>query len=129
MRISDWSSDVCSSDLFTPAARPRKLRPLARAVRPAFGPLAPVSNRSHRTSVSVWRTDARSAKRFAHQRSPILKSRAAGKRMRYGVQPHSGARARSNCLGKIHGFGAATQVAGQAVPGGQGVDEDRKSVV
>src|SRR3546814_1455052 len=62
MRISDWSSDVCSSDLrnhpgapianlFNPAARPRKLRPLARAVRPAFGPLAPVSNRSEERRV------------------------------------------------------------------------------
>src|SRR3546814_9744176 len=33
MRISDWSSDVCSSDLRTPAARLRPLRGAAAPVR------------------------------------------------------------------------------------------------
>src|SRR3546814_4676091 len=38
MRISDWSSDVCSSDLDRGAADPRQFEWLRRAVRVAEGP-------------------------------------------------------------------------------------------
>src|SRR3546814_14757655 len=40
MRISDWSSDVCSSDLVLLHARPRRSRPDRLALRAAVGELA-----------------------------------------------------------------------------------------
>src|SRR3546814_12633381 len=52
MRISDWSSDVCSSDLPTEAAQLETFRRLA------FGPGAPVPGRDH---LAKWQQPIRAA--------------------------------------------------------------------
>src|SRR3546814_8784531 len=36
IRISDWSSDVCSSDLFANAVQSRNLREIATSIDPVF---------------------------------------------------------------------------------------------
>src|SRR3546814_280524 len=59
MRISDWSSDVCSSDLRRPA--PRRLQP--RAVRRAGGPavarMARLRRRRGRLPAAAGRSEER----------------------------------------------------------------------
>src|SRR3546814_1823754 len=65
MRISDWSSDVCSSDL-TPPPRRTEVR-LPRG-RPRYGPRLPrrTGPRRHRRTDVAYRVSTRSCRRPAH---------------------------------------------------------------
>src|SRR3546814_4793934 len=51
MRISDWSSDVCSSDLAAIAAKPRRLAPARHALTPLAPSLAAVERMSDATGM------------------------------------------------------------------------------
>src|SRR3546814_1685641 len=56
MRISDWSSDVCSSDLTTGKAPPDPVRPMGRRIRRAgVGPAVgvPASARERRIAYGM----------------------------------------------------------------------------
>src|SRR3546814_3401076 len=68
LRISDWSSDVCSSDLAGHALRRRVRRP---------GQLAAL--RARRRACPGWRTEPASARRpTGRTRSPVLPPRGGG---------------------------------------------------
>src|SRR3546814_9217008 len=74
MRISDWSSDVCSSDLF----RSNRIRRAARAAR---RPAAPCPRLLHRPA-SAWQKSAKAAResRDASCRKPKIRAPDEGGR-------------------------------------------------
>src|SRR3546814_7338601 len=67
MRISGWSSDVCSSDLEDDAERDRREQPRGREAQPAQRRLAVHADRHHREAVG---------KREGEERQPSIADRA-----------------------------------------------------
>src|SRR3546814_1110941 len=78
MRISDWSSDVCSSDLASrddPASSDASKAPLASAMAAAAGLVGCVQNRRNEVRQIVgWPCEP-------HNRRPVLMPRLGGARL------------------------------------------------
>src|SRR3546814_18416675 len=76
MRISDWSSDVCSSDLFSACAT-------------ACGTTPPISTRSHGSPTICWRTGwRRRIDRHGPEGRPVLAKQARRRMTPKGRGPH-----------------------------------------
>src|SRR3546814_15318103 len=73
MRISDWSSDVCSSDLIWTATRPVAFAPSATVAIPTRPGDGPRSSRSRRCGSIVFRADG---SKLDGLRMPLLHLRA-----------------------------------------------------
>src|SRR3546814_19943858 len=124
MRISDWSSDVCSSDLHEQGRRLCRAQAFAPAVRTWRGP-----NAVRRGLAAVWRhgdhrlRDGRRAGRAGNRADRRLHPS--------GLFRHAAGRRWDRWWnGALAGFALLVQVAlGYGSPLGNGAGEDRKRVV